>query len=688
MPLSNKLRLHAATLSLTLIFAPGSGAAQDATTAESASNIFTAADFAIYQPITALDMVRRVPGFQIDFGETRRGLGQGGANILVNGERLSGKTNPNEQLSRIGAARVVRIEIVDGTSLDIPGLSGEVANVITETTGTSGTWEWRPQFRKYREADLLDGNMTASGALGKLSWSVSAKNESFRNGHRGPEQISVPGEGLVEVRREDGQYYGDNPRLGLDLTWKPIEDHTGNLNLEYRHFNFNGFTRSDTTAITPSGTTGATRFKVAEDHTAIDVGGDYELPLGPGKLKLIALHEYADLPTAFTFDIYSAGALSDGSRYSQDSQQAESIVRTEYSWAPKDGRDWQLGLEGAFNSLDFDAGLELRDDAGVFIDDPASDESSRVEEARAEATLTHSRTLSSKWSAQVSLGVEYSELSQSGSAELVREFIRPKGFVDVTYKPSDSLSLRGRMERKVGQLNFFDFISSVNLQDNLDQAGNPDLVPDQTWLTEFEIDKNFGGGNTFGARFYYEDISDIVDRIPVGADGDAVGNIDSAERYGVDFTSTLKGDGIGLKGTELNLELNLRDSSVKDPLTGIDRRLNEDNTVYWNIDFRHDIPDTQWAYGIFADRGEEAPVFRLNTVGKFTFTRAFAGAFIEHKDIYGLKVRATAYNLLDSGERLRREFYDARRDVGQVVRIEDSRRTFDPFIGFSVSGTF
>lgn len=688
MLLSKMLRQSAATLSLGLILAPSIALAQELPAAETASNVFTAADFATYQPRTALDMVRRIPGFQIDSGEDRRGLGQGGANILVDGQRLSGKSNPNEQLSRIAAARVVRIEIVDGTSLDIPGLSGEVANIITETTGTSGTWEWRPQFRQHREADLLDANMTASGKVGELAWSISAKNESFRNGHRGPELITVPGTGLIERRAEDGQYYGDNPQLSLDLTWKLLPEHIGNMNLEYRHFNYNGTTRSDTVAVTPDGTNGATRFLVAEDHTAIDAGGDYELPLGPGKLKLIALHQYADLPTSFTFDTYSAGLLTDGSKYAQDSQTAETILRTEYSWSPQDGRDWQLGLEGAFNSLDFAAGLDLRDSDGMFIPDPSSDEASRVEEARAEITLTHSRTLSPKWSAQASIGAEYSELSQSGSSKLVREFIRPKGFLDVTYKASDSLTLRGKVERKVGQLNFFDFISSVNLQDNLDQAGNPDLIPDQTWLTEFEIDKDFGGGNTFGVRLYYEDISDIVDRIPVGIDGDAVGNIDSAVRYGADLSSTLKGDGMGLKGTELTLTLNLRDSTVEDPLTGMDRRLNEDTKIYWNIDFRHDIPDTDWAYGVFADRREQAPVFRLNTVGQFTFTRAFTGVFVEHKDVYGLKITGTAYNLLDSGERFRREFYDARRDMGEVVQIEDSRRTFDPFIGLSISGTF
>ena len=54
---------------------------------------FTPADFARFSPKTALDMLRQVPGFVIQQADERRGLGQASANILINGERLSGKSN-------------------------------------------------------------------------------------------------------------------------------------------------------------------------------------------------------------------------------------------------------------------------------------------------------------------------------------------------------------------------------------------------------------------------------------------------------------------------------------------------------------------------------------------------------------------------------------------------------------------
>ncbi len=105
------------------------------------AQVFEPAYFTQYAPRTALDMVGRIPGFQLEESDDKRGLGQGGANVLINGERISGKTDPRDQLSRITAPNVVRIEIVDGTSLDIPGLSGQVANVFTKSTGITGPSE-------------------------------------------------------------------------------------------------------------------------------------------------------------------------------------------------------------------------------------------------------------------------------------------------------------------------------------------------------------------------------------------------------------------------------------------------------------------------------------------------------------------------------------------------------------------
>ena len=53
--------------------------------------------------------------------------------------RIAGKSEDiQSQLNRIPAQNVVRIEILDGATLEIPGLSGQVANVIFEASDLSG----------------------------------------------------------------------------------------------------------------------------------------------------------------------------------------------------------------------------------------------------------------------------------------------------------------------------------------------------------------------------------------------------------------------------------------------------------------------------------------------------------------------------------------------------------------------
>jgi hypothetical protein len=47
--------------------------------------------FAAYAPVTALDMVRRIPGFSIDQGEGRRGFGENAGNVLIDGDRPATK---------------------------------------------------------------------------------------------------------------------------------------------------------------------------------------------------------------------------------------------------------------------------------------------------------------------------------------------------------------------------------------------------------------------------------------------------------------------------------------------------------------------------------------------------------------------------------------------------------------------
>jgi len=217
---------------------------------------------------------------------------------------------------------------------------------------------------------------------------------------------------------------------------------------------------------------------------------------------------------------------------------------------------------------------------------------------------------------------------------LQRNFFRPKGFLAATYKPYEGLAIRSKFEREVGQLNFFDFLAAPSFQDDLNSASNINLVPSQSWNGEVEFDRDYGQGNTLKVRFYGELISDIVDRIPIGANGDAVGNIDSASRYGVDTDLTIKGERWGLNGIEIAMLANFQGSNVDDPLTQFSRRLNDEIKIFTNFRLRHDVENTDWAYGFYAGRLRRSSVHRLNTIGQYVLTPGWGEVFVEHKDIF------------------------------------------------------
>jgi len=422
-------------------------------------------------------MISRIPSFSISFAENKRGLGQGGANVLVNGKRITGKTDAVSQLGRIAAGNVVRIEILDGAALDIPGLSGQVANVVTTTSGLTGTWSWEPEFR--RRQSVTDGHfhLTLSGEFSNWSYSTEVRQESRRNGNWGTEFLTQADGTVFETRNEQFKRNVDIPGVIIDLAWNPGDDRVANINLEYNKFNFNGTETSARDAVTADGTTSDTLFSRAEDETNYSIGADYELPFAAGKLKTIGYYRFEESPilTVFnTFDRFGTQEQLDGSRFAQQADESEAIIRSEYSWNTTENRDWQIGLEAAFNVLDITAELEELDASGNFVPEPLTGANSKVEEQRAELTVTHTRSLSPQLDLQISLGGEYSELEQTGG--LMREFTRPKGFISSTYKPDESLALRARIEREVGQLNFFDFISSVNINEDLSTTGNVNLI--------------------------------------------------------------------------------------------------------------------------------------------------------------------------------------------------------------------
>ena len=205
--------------------------------------VYQPAEFARFAPRTALDMVRQIPGFTIREGGGDRGLGQADTNVLINGRRISGKSNgPVEALGRIPANDVIRLEIVDGASLDLGGLSGQVLNVITSGDGAiSGRFRYSPQFRSEGTPFRWgDGEVSIARGGAKTEWTLSFEHDQGRFNDAGPEFVYDGNGDLIDVREEIRNDFTDRPILSGSFARVADNGNVLNLTGEAQAFIFRG----------------------------------------------------------------------------------------------------------------------------------------------------------------------------------------------------------------------------------------------------------------------------------------------------------------------------------------------------------------------------------------------------------------------------------------------------------------
>ena len=648
---------------------------------------FTPEDFARYAPRTALEMIQRVPGFTIRDAPQERGLGQATANVLLNGRRIGGKSDDIvAQLGRVPAQNVVRIDIVDGATLDVPGLSGDVANVITRSTRTNGQFAWRPEFRIHHTTPQFTRfEVSVNGQTGPVEWTLGLDNQSNHSGAGGFTEILSPRREFIELRDDHWTSNAEQPRVTGRFVYDGPGSSVGNLNFSYRQFYFDFDEESLRT------TTGlADRTRIVDQQTHghdYEIGGDFELALGPGRLKLIGLNRFRSEPLDQTVTTaFASGAPSVGSRFVRDADTTERIGRAEFRWRGG-GADWQVSGEAAFNNLDVvSAVFNLRPD-GEYEQLPFPGGTGSVAEDRYELMASYGRPLASNLTMQLSAGGEYSNLRQVGPGGLSRTFYRPKGQLALAWRPDPRSTVNLRLQRRIGQLNFLDFLQTANFIDERENAGNPDLVPPQSWELDLEGIRNLGRYGQTSLRLYGRWYEDIVDIIPIGATGESPGNIDHAVAYGVEWKTTFNFDPMGWRGARLDARFQLQTSSVEDPLTGENREISNFLLHLAELSLRHDIPDTDWAWGGSLSSFLGAHNYRLTEVGRQWEGPVWTSLFVENKDVFGLTVRASVSNLTGARSMWERTVYAGRR-TGPVAFFEDRNRTIGPIFSFAVRGRF
>src|SRR5215218_9176461 len=201
---------------------PGSTAAAPQNGAGSRITPYDASYFAPFAPRTALDIARRVPGFQLDLGATQTDLGQvdvrgfagTAGNVVFNGARPSSKAEALDvTLARIPAQRVLRVEVGPGDlyGSDYAGKSQVLNIIMSAESGIDGNVT-AAGSRRYTGYINTDISGSAIIRRGPSTFNLSAGTGRNRQLEEGTDTLTNVETGeQVEFRRKHNSYFNRDP---------------------------------------------------------------------------------------------------------------------------------------------------------------------------------------------------------------------------------------------------------------------------------------------------------------------------------------------------------------------------------------------------------------------------------------------------------------------------------------------
>ncbi|MEX0828582.1 MAG: TonB-dependent receptor, partial [Haliea sp.] len=358
----------------------------------------------------------------------------------------------------------------------------------------------------------------------------------------------------------------------------------------------------------------------------------------------------------------------------------------------------ESGVELAVNKVDERIGL-LESQDGVLTEASLFNQESTIEETRLETFIADTWQLRPDLLLESSVDLEFSEIQQQGKdVSRAREFFYARPRLVLRYDMDEQTQWRVRIERAVSQLDFGDFVTSFTNDDNrfeVISAGNPELEPEKAWQYELTYERRFADDlGFFSMTVEYADISDRSARIPLlvrTGDGEeertAPGNIGDAESISLALEGSLRLDRLGLAGAVLNTSVELVDSNVTDPFTGMDRNFNFQSDYEWSLGFRHDTAWRSLAYGI--DLFDESPgrQFDLDFEEKFDSEPGIE-LFAETQLFGNLTLRLSIEDPLRSEDERNRLQFSGNRDNGLLERREFRTSRSSREISLTVQGVF
>lgn len=644
---------------LALAAAPALAQSPDRPT--SATQTYAPDYFAPFNPITAEDMIRRVPGFSIDAGDERRGFAGAAGNVLINGERPSSKAALGEQLSRISARDVLRIDIYAGGG-DGTDVSGQtmIADVRLRPREAGATNTFVVQASQLDPSGSINPLvvLTSGFKAGDINFNVALQAQPSRRGRIEYDKETRDEAGVLLAQGPEflqGSYW--EYKLSGRASWKAGENDSFNLNVQATPSRDGRHTFSETynaagvlTQVDDSKVTG-------DDAWALEAGGDWEHRLAPDtSFKLIGLASGRHTGSS---ERYSSQFVAGGFRNTFIERAADSgeyVARGVMSWKPVKEHSVDWGGEIAFNYLDSNLDIAVQTPLAT-VDATPPVANTRVEETRIEAFLSDVWQAAEGLRVEAGLTIETSTITQTGDAAQERDFTYLKPRVGATWSVDPTNQLRFLLERDVSQLDFTEFASAVSLFDGTVDLGNPDLEPERTWRTQLEWEHRFGAKGVITLSAFHDEVEGVQDQIPIAGLFDGPGNLGDGRRTGVRLDATAPLDLVGLAGGELRVKGMVQDTSVSDPVMGRKRRFSDEGDWSYSIDFRQSLPDLKLAWGALYERADDIDQYRLRELRTTGWDDGNLDLYVETTAFEGLLVRFTAADIFLPLEIRERQFF-------------------------------
>lgn len=688
---------------------------------------FDAAYFRQYNPVTAADIVNRVPGFEIDDGEALRGFGATAGNVLVNGERPSSKVLVSEQLKRIPADSVIRVELISGSAsnVDVRGQT-QLVNVVLKQAKQGGSpTTWVLDFRdiQYSERIGWGVQLTKAFALGPdMDLTVDFQLPNLRGRTESFESVRNPAGNLLLYREQFGQPNNIGVQASGVLKWRMSPQDTLSFNAQVAP-TWNT-TNIGSINFTPAGNFAQGTFGLSEyenNYTA-EIGGDWEHRFSPElSAKGIALATFNNVDQDDVFRIFQpVGGVPrqvNTQTINRTAEAGERVGRGFLTWRPSAEHTIDVGLEGAFNFRDTTLDIFNNNGGGPvpqFL--PVSD--TRVEETRVEPFITDVWKISPALTLETGFIYEASTIKQTGDEQKEREFSYPKPRAILTWQAAESDQIRTSITREVAQLDFTEFASAINVVDQSSIIGNPELEPEKTWRARAEWEHKFGPRAALTVAVFHDQVEDTQDFIPrticVSPVGeplatcavanrrtfDAPGNIGDGTRTGIELRGAVPLAPL-VPNAEIRFSGLYQETDVTDPVTGESRRFSGEKDWNYNVSFRQDVPEHKIAWGASALGQSDRYDYRVAEQILFDRPGARFDLFAESSGLLpGITVRVSASNIFHPEETRVRTFYQpdpldpvaAPRSTSVIRQIEERKQKGGPdgTQSFSIrfSGTF